>query len=186
MVGWSFQATSERTRRRGERLSDHTTDVGTKRWYIAEWPTLAWLETALKLIAIAIGIVAFVQALSGGTFGLPGGIRLAQSVVLAFLSLGLVAAIFDRFAEREIVAMVFVILNNLGHWGMVVALASKPGPAGLLIAFSALMLAGDLVKLAFLRVHDFEVHDTSRVVLFGLTSAYVVGYLVILLLELIR
>lgn len=112
---------------------------------------------------------------SGATFALPRGLRLAQFVILAFLSLGLVAAIFDRFKEREIVAMVYVLPNNLGHWGMVVALASVPGPGVLLIAFAGLMLLGDLVKLMFFRVHDLCVRDTPQVMLFGLTSVYIVG-----------
>ena len=157
-----------------------------KRWHVSSWPLLAWLETVIKLAALVLGIVALVQALSGGTFALPGGLRLVQLVILAFLSLGLVAAIFDRLAEREIVAMAFVVLNNLGHWGMVVALATEPGPGWLLPAFAALMLLGDLVKLVFLRVHDFGVRDTPQAVLYGLTSVYVVGYLVILLFEFMR
>ncbi len=156
-----------------------------KTWHVASWPLLAWLETGVKLVALALGIVALVQALAGGALALPDGVRLAQLLILAFLSLGLVVAVFDRLAEREIVAMVFVLLNNLGHWGLVVALANKAGPGWLLPAFAGLMLLGDLVKLAFLRVHDFSVRDRPQAVLYGLTSAYVVGYLVILLLELL-
>jgi hypothetical protein len=164
-------------------MSDHTTSSDTRQWYVAQWPTLAWLETIIKLVAIALGILVLIQALVGGTFALPGGLVMAQLIILAFLSLGLVAAILDRLVEREIVAMVFVILNNLGHWGMVIALFTNPGPGVLLPAFAALMLAGDMVKLVFLRVHDFAVRDTPPAVLFGLTSAYVVGYLVVLLLQ---
>jgi hypothetical protein len=144
------------------------------------------LETLIKLAALVLGVIALVQALSGGVFALPGGLRLVQLVILALLSLGLVGAIFDRLALREIVAMIFVILNNLGHWGMVLALASEPGPGGLVLAFAGLMLLGDLVKLVFLKVHDFSVRDLPKVVLYGLTSVYIVGYLVILLLELRR
>jgi hypothetical protein len=161
-------------------------EITGKKWHVASWPPLAWLETVIKLIALILGIVALVQTLADGVFALPAGLRLAQFIVLAFLSLGLVAAILDRLAEREIVAMIFVVINNLGHWGMVVALASEPGPGGLLLAFAGLMLLGDVVKLAFLRLHDFSVRDTSPAVLYGLTSVYVVGYLVILLLELMR
>jgi hypothetical protein len=164
-------------------MRENNTVSESRRWHVAPWPPLAWLETVIKLIAIAIGIVALIQALAGGQFSLPSGLRLAQLVILAFLSLGLVAAIFDRLVEREIVAMVFVILNNLGHWGMVVAMASKPGPGALLTAFAGLMLAGDVVKLVFLRVHDHSVRDTPRAVLYGLTLVYVAGYLVILLLQ---
>lgn len=164
-------------------MSEKDRSSKSRSWHVHPWPPLAWLETVIKLIAIATGTVALIQALAGGQFALPGGLRLAQLVILALLSLGLVAAIFDRLAQREIVAMVFVILNNLGHWGMVIALLGQPGPGALLTAFAGLMLAGDVVKLVFLRVHDFSVRDTPRAVLYGLTSVYVVGYLVILLLQ---
>lgn len=164
-------------------MSDNTTPAETRQWRVDRWPALAWLETVIKLLAIALGILALAQALAGGSFVVPSGLRLAQFVILAFLSLGLVAAIFDRLAEPEIVAMVFVLLNNLGHWGMVIALATEPGPGALLTAFAALMLAGDVVKLVFLKVHDFSVRDTSNAVLLELTSVYVIGYLVILLLQ---
>jgi hypothetical protein len=53
-------------------------------------------------------------------------------------------------------------------------------------AFATLMLAGDMVKLAFLKVHDFEVHDTPGLVLFRFTSVYVAAYLVVQLLEPVR
>jgi hypothetical protein len=45
------------------------------------------------------------------------------------------------------------------------------------------MLAGDLVKLVFLRVHDFTVRDTPRAALYGFALVYVVGYLAILIVE---
>ncbi|MGD2040357.1 MAG: hypothetical protein PVH11_05990, partial [Anaerolineae bacterium] len=113
-------------------------------------------------------------------------LHLFQLIVLFVLSLGLVAAILDRWIEREIVAMVFVILNNVAHWGMVIALLFQPWPGWLLLAFAGLMLLGDLVKLVFLRVHtDFAVRNTPRVALYGLTGVYVTGYSMILLLELI-
>jgi hypothetical protein len=167
-------------------MSEKATSAPPKVWHVAPWPPLAWLETVIKLAAFGFGIAALVQALVIGTFELPGGLRLAQLIALFVLSLGLVAAILDRLAEREIVAMIFVVLNNVAHWGMVVALLFQPGPGWLLLAFAGLMLLGDLVKLVFLRVHtDFSVRDTPRTVLYGLTGFYVVGYLVILLLELI-
>ena len=156
-------------------------------WHVAEWPPLAWLETSIKAIALALGIAAAVQALSGGGFKLPGGLRLAQLIVQGVLALGLVAAIFDRLAEREIVAMIFVIFNNLGHWSMVLALASEVGPGRLLFGFAGLMLLGDLVKLAFLVSHPaFTVRDTPRAALYGLTLLYVVGYTAILVFEILR
>ena len=167
-------------------MQGETNQMTRKGWHVAQWPPLAWLETGFKLAAIVVGVIALAGALSDGAWELPGGWRLAQLGVLAFLAVGLLVAILDRLAEREVVAMVFVILNNLGHWGMVAALASAPGPGGWLPAFAGLMLAGDLVKLVFLKVHQFSVRDTPRAVVYGLTLAYVVGYGVILLLEVVR
>lgn len=153
-------------------------------WHIASWPPLAWVETGIKTIALILGIVAGVQALTEGVFTLPAGFRLAQTILLGLLSLGLIVAIFDRIIERELVAMIFVIVNNLGHWGMVVSLASGSSRGLMLVAFSILMLAGDIVKLVFLNVHDFRVRDTSPAAMFGLTSIYVIGYAIILTIEL--
>lgn len=164
-------------------MDENGSDV--KRWYVADWPPLAWLETALKAVALVIGILAWVRV-GRNAFVLPRGFRLGQLVVLSLLSLGLVAAIFDRWIEHEVVAMIFVIVNNLGHWGMVAALAVRPGPGVSLTAFAALMLLGDLVKLAFLKVHDFTVRDTPRGVLYGLTLFYVFGYVIILVCEALR
>lgn len=156
-----------------------------KRWYVAKWPPLAWLETGIKLTALAIGIAALAAALSRGQLAFPSGPRLAQLILMTLLSLGLVAAILDRIIEREVIALGFVILNSLGHWGIVLTLASEQDARSRLVPFVALMLLGDLVKLIFLRVHDFQVRDTPRSVLYGLTLVYVAGYLLLLLLELL-
>jgi len=156
------------------------------RWHIAPWPPLAWLETVIKLGALATGITACINGLTTGDFALPDGLRLAQWIVLVVLSLGLIAAIFDRFIEREIVAMAFVIVNNAGHWGMVIALLSGAETGRALVAFAALMLAGDLVKLVFIWRHQYAVRDVPRRVVYGLTLAYAAGYGAILLLELAR
>jgi hypothetical protein len=175
-------------------MSHNAEDAPRRGWYVAAWPPLAWLAMVIKLAALALGILALVQAQSWGVFWLPGGLpgwspdglRLAQLLILGLLSLGLVAAVFYRLAQREIVALAFASLNSLGHWGMVVALTSKPGPGGLILAFATLMLLGDLVKLVFLRVHGFTVRDYPRTLLYGLTLVYVTGYAVVLALEVVR
>ena len=155
-----------------------------KHWHVDRWPPLAWLETVIKLAALVIGIGAFVKAVSVGDFAVPDGARLAQFVVLIVLALGLVTAIFDRIIERELIAMGFVIVNNAGHWGMVAALASGWDVRNALIAFAALMMAGDLVKVVFLWRHHFRTRNTPAAVMVGLTLIYVVGYAILLLLAL--
>lgn len=154
-----------------------------KTWHVAKWPPLAWLETGIKLVALGIGVGTAVSALAAANFSFPTGLRLAQFILLTILSLGLVAAIFDRLADREIVAMGFVVLNNLGHWGMVLGLTAVGTNSSVVWLFAGLMLLGDLVKIWFIKVTNFTVRDYPQRTLYLLTMVYVVGYALILLLE---
>jgi hypothetical protein len=156
-----------------------------KHWYVAQWSPLAWLETVLKLAALMTAIVTFIDTLTGSTFDFPSGTPLVQFLILVILSLGLIAAIFDRFVEREIIAMGFVIINNVGHWSLVIALAFIPRPNSALLIFASLMLLGDLVKVWFLRTSGFSVRNVPPPVMYGLTLFYVAGYALILLLGLV-
>ena len=160
---------------------DHHQDR--KQWHVARWPALAWLETLIKLAALSVAYVATYLAITRGTFIRPLGATWVELAILGILSLGLMAAIYDRLSEREIIAMIFVILNNLGHWGLLVALLSEPKPTTALLSFSLLMLAGDLIKLTFIKRHKFEVRDTPRAVLYGLTGLYIAGYMGLILLS---
>ena len=155
-----------------------------QKWHVAHWPPLAWLETGIKLVALGIGVGTAVAALTAPNFALPNGLRLVQFVILVVLSLGLIAAIFDRIADREIIAMGFVVLNNLGHWGMVLALASTNDLGGVVPLFAGLMLLGDLVKVWFIKAENFTVRDFPQRTLYILTAVYIIGYLLILLLQL--
>lgn len=167
-------------------MTSSSSVTDSKRWHVAAWPPLAWLETVIKLVALVFGIAAFIDAAGTGTFDLPSGARLAQVVVLAILSLGLLAAIGDRLIEREVIAMAFVLVNNAGHWGMLGALLLGDNGHGVAL-FAALMLAGDLVKLLFFTVHtDFTVRDAPRAMLYALTGIYAGSYALLLLLEIVR
>ncbi|MFP5451758.1 MAG: hypothetical protein ACLGG9_08405 [Thermoleophilia bacterium] len=153
-----------------------------RRWRVADWGPLGWIETVLKLGGVAVGVAALLATLGESADG-PSGARLAQVIVLGLLSVGLVAAIADRIADREIIGVVFVLAMNLGHWCMTVALARDGDLAGHLVAFAGLMLAGDLVKLVFLRTTGFRVRDISPAVVYGLTGTYALGYAALLLLQ---
>ncbi len=155
-----------------------------KPWHIAHWPPLAWLETLIKLIAIGLGISALFRAFGASNIDLPSGLELIQLAILVLLSLGLLAAIFDRFADREIISMIFVVLNNLGHWGMVAALTTSIDAP--LVLFAGLMLLGDLVKIVFIHHDGFTVRHYSSLMLYGLTSIYILGYTAILVLEILK
>lgn len=155
-------------------------------WHITRWPPLAWMETVFKLVAIGIGTAAIIEALDEGDFQLSTDIALVQFILMGILSTGLIAAVFDRLKEKEIISMEFVIFNNIGHWSLFMALAASPGPGWKLIAFCALFLAGDLVKMLFIKVHSFQVRDTPRSIHYGLTAFYATSYAVLIALEIVK
>ena len=157
-----------------------------KHWYLGKWPILAWLETFIKVLALAIGFFALTNAFrSDAQLAFPEGVKLAQFTIQAMLTLGLIAAIFDRIQEREIIAMIFLILNNLGHIGILSALLNPFFQSNLLISFWILMLLGDVTKVFFLRFHKFSVRNASPAVMYGLTSFYLLGYLALILIQLL-
>jgi hypothetical protein len=152
-------------------------------WHVAHWGPLGWLETALKTAGILVGVGALVAA-TGHPADAPTGARLAAVMVLAVLCLGLLAAIADRYAEREVIGMVFVIGMNAGHLAMLAALLRYGGLDDALLAFALLMLAGDLVKLVFLATTGFRVRSVPPAAVYGLTGAYAAGYVVLAVIAL--
>ncbi len=152
-----------------------------KQWHISNWSALGWLETGIKLLAFLAAILALINALSRGTLTVPAGARLVQVIVLLVLALGLLAGLADRYNQREIIAMGFILLNNLAHWGIVYALLTIPVPTSLLLIFAGLMLLGDLVKVYWLRVSGYTQDGYPQSILFGLTGVYVVGYIILLI-----
>lgn len=155
----------------------------TKKWYISNWTLLGWVETGLKIIAFIFAALIIFPALQSGNFKFPPiGLFLIIQIVL---SLGLLAAIFDRFKEKEIIAMIFIIVNNLAHWGIIYSLGTQVNHLFYLLMFFVFMLAGDLVKLIFIKTTNFSVRDVPKSVLYGLTLFYIVGYSIQIILLLI-
>ena len=64
-----------------------------------------------------MGVAALISA-TGRSAEAPGGARLAEVIVLGVLCLGLLAAIADRYADRETIGMVFILGMNAGHIAM--------------------------------------------------------------------
>jgi len=91
-------------------------------WYIQNWTFLGWMETIIKTFAIIIGILAFYFSLDTQEWIIPSSIRLLQVIILGILSLGIFFAIFNRWQNQEVISMIFVLFNNIGHWGMFLAL----------------------------------------------------------------
>lgn len=161
--------------------------AGRKDWYVGNWGTLGWIETGLKAVGIVAGILALVNALDAGGFSVPEGARLAQWLIMGALSLLLlVGGTYDRYLEREIIAMIFILFNNLGHWGIVAGLSTAEGPGSLLMTFCVFLILGDLVKLRFIATTGFSVRGASRAVMLALPGLFIAGYVAVLLVEALR
>ena len=155
------------------------------KWYFGNWQVLGWVETGFKIFAFMFAYLLLYNALSFGNFALPNGKLLIVWIVQIILSLGLLAAIFDRFKNKEIFAMIFVLFNNLAHWGVVIAMTNMANMANLtinLILFYSLMLTGDLVKIIFLKTSGFKIDGVPQYALYGLTGVFIAGYLTNLLI----
>ncbi len=144
---------------------------------------LAWVETVLKLLAFAVSYYAFAGELSGGKSaaaisGTPTIVRLS---VAGFLTLMLMFAVYDRYLDRETFAMIFVFLNIAAHSFFVYRILRGTDVDWALLAFPALMLAGDTVKMFEIGAYHMQVRQFKEPVLYALTSIFVVGYIIILI-----
>jgi hypothetical protein len=157
------------------------TEATERSWHVGDYGPLGWAETAVKAVAFLCAYVAFAHALDR-TLQAPTGIRIAELVLIGIAELGLLAAIGERLIEREAIAMGFVLFNNAAHIGMLYALLAVPGPAGLVSLFCGLMLAGEAIKLVWLRTSEFRVRDIAPLVVQGLVAAYALIYLAALLI----
>ena len=113
---------------------------------------------------------------------IPSGIQLIQWIVLGVLSMGIFVAIFNRWQNKEIVSMLFIPFNNLGHWGMFLALTRNTGWA-ILPIYSFLMMLGDLIKIIFLRQQHYTEKNIPPNIFIKLTLIFVLGYGIIGLLN---
>lgn len=149
-------------------------------WHIKKWHLLGWLETLIKSLAIIIGIYVLFIGFTKPAFLRLNQLPLIELIILTILSLGLLAAIYNRYQLKDIISMVFVIFNNLGHWGLIYGIL-KGANIKFLYSFVLIMLAGDIVKIVFLKRHNYSEGDMAPQKFIYLTSVYALGYLVIFL-----
>ncbi len=153
-------------------------------WFIARMGAWEWTETLLKLAAVGVAVWGVALSLTDGFAPTLNG-RLPQVVILGLASLGVLAAVGDRLLTKEIISMVFVLLNNVGHWGITIALVGGLGTGTPVVAYCATMLAGDLVKLGFFLHTGLTVRNAPRGAVLGATGLFAAAYLTVLILELL-
>lgn len=155
------------------------------RWYVAPMGRLEWIETALKVLAMAVAFVTVATTFQPGEgLARPDGAAGTQSRILFWMAVGLAFAIIDRLQQRELVSIVFVVVNDLAHWAMYVSFMSGLTAAPPVVAYCGLMIAGDLAKIAFFATSRYTVRGIRRPLLLVGVGLFVVAYGVVLALSL--
>jgi hypothetical protein len=144
-------------------------------WYFYNWTFLGWLETGIKAVALIIGMWAFYLSHVSQIWMIPSRLQLVQWIVLGLLSLGIFIAIYNRWQNKEIVSMIFVLFSNLGHWGMFLALTRNTGWA-ILPLFALLMMLGDSIKVIFLKQQHYTEKNIHPNIFIKVTLMFVLGY----------
>ncbi len=124
-------------------------------WHVARWDRWGWIETVLKLIGVAAGVIAFLQVSGAGDYVISGNPRLAAVVVAAVLTLVAIFQLVLRIGQRELISLVFAILNLLGHLAVVAALLQAADATTLPLIFGVVYVLGQLAKLQWLHVTGY-------------------------------
>ncbi|MEM9654360.1 MAG: hypothetical protein AAGA65_19865 [Actinomycetota bacterium] len=146
------------------------------KWYIADWGPWGAAESLLKVFAI---LVALLTAFPDGAFAVPESNTTSFWILLG-LGAAYLLSIADRLMDREITAMAFLAANLAGHGAIIYAMGAAEWPGLQVKAFAGLMLAGDLVKLAYFVTTGATVRNLPRAVPIMLTSLFAALYTVAL------
>ena len=155
----------------------------TQGWHTAQWGTWGWAETILKLIAILAGIIAFFQ--TAGDLVIGGNPHLAAVIVLALAALASIAQLGIRFTQKEIVSLIFAVLNLLGHFGLLIALLRVPTDLTLALVFGVFYVLGQLTKVQFLRVTGYTEGGANTSAMLRTTGVIAILYIVFTVLLLL-
>jgi len=144
-----------------------------RQWHVGRRPVLGWAETGVKLVGVAVGVYALWQ----GTTALAAwstGSTIAV-ILLGCLAGSLTPAVRDHWRRREVVSMVLIVLNIVGHWCAVAHLLSAHGITPPISVFAAFMLVGE--GLTITRIRKGVAPDgVSTRALIGQSALYAAGY----------
>lgn len=155
----------------------------TQGWHVAQWGTWGWAETILKLVSIAVGILAFLG--TSGDLMIANHPHLAAVILLVLLALGSIFQLYVRFTQRETISMIFAVLNLLGHLGLLVALLRAPTLTGWALAFGVFYALGQVVKIQFLRVTGYTEGGATTSAMLRIAVVMAVLYALVAILVLV-
>jgi hypothetical protein len=163
-------------------LEEFMTDTTqTQGWYVGQWGTFGWLETIAKFAGIVMAFIAFIQSLSTTNLIIGGNPRLATVIVLIPLTLIWTYNLILRFQQREIISMIFGILNALGHAAVLIALLKMPEQRTFAIIFAIAYIIGEVFKRVFLIKTGFTESGRSNAAMMTISNSFIGGYILLLI-----
>lgn len=154
-------------------------------WHVSEWGLWGWVETIFKVIALIAGIVAFFGANSANPLTIGGNPHLAAAILLALLTLLSLVALGIRFQQKEIISLIFGIMNFLGHLGLLIALLRLPDSMTLSIVFGIFYTIGQLTKLQFLNTSGYTESGQTKSGMLRFAVGMAVAYALFTILALL-
>jgi hypothetical protein len=153
-------------------------------WHVANWGFWGWLETAIKLVGIVAGYIAFFNSSGVTDLTIGGSPRLAAVILLALLTLAMVGVVFVRITQKELISIGYSILNALGHIALLIALLRIPTQTTLALIFAVAFVLGELAKQRFLTISGYVEggSNTASMLMFSRTIAVVYLVLAIFLI----
>jgi len=147
------------------------------------WGFWGWAETVIKLVAVVIGVIAFLGIASAAPFVIGGNPELGAVILLGLLTIISVVVIFGRLAAREIVSIAFAIASAIGHITLWIALARVTTQPELVILFAVFIILGNLAKARFLTVSGYTEmgQDTAGMLRFNWGLIAIYGLLAIMI-----
>lgn len=150
-----------------------------KGWHVANWGFWGWVETGLKLVGIAAGILAFLNSSAVTELTIGGSPRLAAVILVALLSLAMVGVFFARIAQKELISIGFSALNAIGHVGLLVALLRIPAQTTLPLVFAIMFILGELAKQRFLAISGYVEGGSDTASMLKFSRIIALTYLVL-------
>jgi len=154
-----------------------TSNTDTKTWHIATWGFLGWLETGIKLVGILSAVVAVTQIVPTESIEITGFLHGLTIAVIGLITLFILPVIFIRIYQREIISILFAIMNTIGHLAMLYFAVYTSEQSLLPVIFAVAYVFGELVKQRFLSTIGYTEmgQETSQMLMLsrGLLFMYV-------------
>jgi hypothetical protein len=163
---------------KGEIMQQSKPTVG---WHVANWGLWGWIETALKLVGIVAGYIAFFNSNAVTDLTMSGSPRLAAVILVALLALAMIGVVFMRITQKELISIGYSILNALGHIALLFALLRVPTQTTLPIIFAVMFILGELAKQRFLAISGYVEGGANTPTMIRFSRIVAVTYLILVI-----